>query len=111
MNTFRTRTARIALAAVLTLGIAGTGTAAHAAVPAFPQGPTDLVPGGNGPDDPRPEGPGDLTGTPDEPDCPPLLASCDITSDPGDAGDGGNGGNGGEAQVDPAVVATPTFTG
>jgi len=111
MTSFRTRTARLAVAAVLTLGIAGTSTAAFATSPAFPHGPIDLAPGGGGPDDPRPEGPGDFTDAPPEPDCNPILASCDLAPNPGGGDGGGDEGTDPGPSVDGAVVANPTFTG
>jgi hypothetical protein len=70
---------------------------------------------GCGPDDKTPP-PGD-----DDPECNPILASCDLTSnDPGDGGDDPDGGDDTPSdddtgvqgdQFDKPVVAHPTFTG
>jgi hypothetical protein len=115
MTDFRTRTLRILVAGALSLGVLGTASAAHALTPPAPQQIDEIA----NPIDPGhptptpPQGPGDLTnGEPDDDDCHPLMASCDITSNPGDPDDGGSGGtDGGDAEVDDAVVARPTFTG
>ena len=126
MTDFRTRTLRILVAGALSLGVMGTASAAHALTPPAPQQIDEIA----NPIDPGhptptpPQGPGDLTnGEPDD-DCHPLMASCDITSNPGDPDDGGSGGSGGsggnggsggtdggDPEVDDAVVARPTFTG
>lgn len=108
MTDLRTRTLRILFAGALGLGlVGGVATSAHALTPPAPQHQTEIA--NPEPDDPRPPvGPDDLTAA--DPDCHPLLASCDLAPNPGDGGDGG-GVDGGGAAVDDSVVATPTFTG
>ncbi len=113
MTDLRTRTLRLLVAGALSLGVVATAsTTAHALTPPAPQQGIDVIANPEGPDDPTPpQGPGDFTNGEDD-ECPPLLASCDITSNPGDPGDD-DGGDGGQpdAEVDDAVVANPTFTG
>ncbi|HEY6531059.1 MAG TPA: hypothetical protein VIY72_02060 [Acidimicrobiales bacterium] len=113
MTTFRTNAARVLVAAALTLGIAGTGTAAFALQPV---GPGGTVVGPIGPGDhpeigdiddltidPCPDDPcGGIDPTPEpEPDddLPEAQPEPDHEDEDDDAG------------VDDAVVAHPTFTG
>jgi hypothetical protein len=104
MTDFRTRTLRLLVAGALSFGVVGTASAAHALTPPAPQ-QIDEIANPTDPGDPTPpQGPGDLTNGEDEDECHPLMASCDITSNPGDPGDD-------DAEVDDAVVANPTFTG
>lgn len=110
MTDLRTRSLRFLVAGALGLGlVGGAANAAHAFTPPADGGIDELVVVTEPTDPKRPEGPGDLT-TPDEPDddCHPLLATCDLTSNPGD--DDGDGDDGG-VEVDDSVVADPNFTG
>jgi|GEM_PF-1500270 len=102
MTTFRSRTIRILAATALTVGLAGTGTAAFASTPAHNPAPGNIALPQPGPVDPHgpgdiaipdpgptpPQGPGDLTNGEPEPECPPQLASCDLAPNPGNPGDG-----------------------
>ncbi len=108
MTDIRTRTLRILLAGAMSLGVLGTATAAHALTPPAPhQGGVEIAQ--PGPDDPTPPaGPDDLTSP--EPECNPILASCDLAPNPTVPDDGGSDGSDG-SDVDDAVVAHPTFTG
>ncbi|MCD9625705.1 hypothetical protein [Rhabdothermincola salaria] len=116
MTSIRTRTLRIVAATALTVGLAGSSTAVYALTPAPDPGPTDLAPGGNGPDDPGFGGPDDLTTPTTEPECHPFLATCDLAPNPEDPGDPGDPevDDGGPEVDDGAavpVVVRPTFTG
>lgn len=107
MTSIRTRTIRLAVATALTVGLAGSSTAVVALTPAQVPGPTELAPGGDGPDDPGFGGPDGFTTPTTEPECHPFLASCDLTSNPDDPGEPGDPGSG---AADPVVVR-PAFTG
>jgi hypothetical protein len=114
MTSFRTNAARVLVAAALTLGIAGTGTAAFALQPV---GPGGIVVGPVGPGDPEigdiddfavdecPEDPcGIIDPTPEpEPDDDLPEAQPEPEVDEDDEG--------ADVEVDDAVVANPTFTG
>jgi hypothetical protein len=116
MTSFRTNAARVLVAASLTLGIAGIGTAAHALQPV---GPGGTVVGPIGPGHPEigdiddfavdecPEE--ESCGIP-EPDPDPEtdddLPEAQPEPDADDEDDDEP-----EVQVDDAVVANPTFTG
>jgi hypothetical protein len=116
MYALRARTARLVLAAALTAGIAGTAPVASALTPPHPGGaptaianpdPDDTVP------DPGPGGPDDLTTPEEDPDCHPLVASCDLVDRPDDPGEPGDEDQpeDPDGDVDDTVVARPTFTG
>jgi hypothetical protein len=116
MTSFRTNAARVLVAASLTLGIAGIGTAAHALQPV---GPGGTVVGPVGPGDHPEIGDIDDFAVDECPEDPCGIVDPD--PDPGDdlpeaqpepeVDEDDEVDDGADVQVDDAVVANPTFTG